>query len=181
MGAGFRVEAAEASGLTGQKGGQVEVEVVDGGFDHGAALGHGFAVEKIPFLEERGAIDDDIGLGDESGGVVLGDVGGFRNDLEPGIEGLESADGTFDPGLAEVVVGHQQLAVEVAGTEVSAMGDDQAADSGGGKFEGDDTAEAADTGHEDRGALEPALAEFTDAVDGKLPVVGGAFLVGEWG
>jgi hypothetical protein len=180
-GAGKGIEAAETAGFAGDERSQVEIEVMDGGLDHGSAEGHGVVIEEIPFGEEGSAIDDDIGLGDETGGVVGCDVVGFGDDIEAWVEGLETGDGAVDAGFPDVIVGHQELSIEVGVPEKAAMGEDEATDASGGEFEGDHAAETTDAGDEDGGGLETALGGGAEAGDIGLPFVGGDFLRGQFG
>jgi hypothetical protein len=78
-------------------------------------------------------------------------------------------------------VGHEQLPVEVAGFQVAAVGEDQAANASRGELERNRAAKSADARNQHGRALEPTLAVFAKTGDGELPVVGGEFLGGQLG
>lgn len=152
-----------------------------GALDHGFAVAHGGVVEGEALLEEGGGVDDDVGQRDEGFGEVGGDVGGVAFEGDGGVEIAEAAEDGVDAGLAEVVGGLEELAVEVGGFEGAAVGEDEAADTGGGEFESDETTEAADAGDEDGGGFKFALAVFADTGDPHLPLVAGVVIGGEVG
>jgi hypothetical protein len=180
-GGDFGHVAAEAAGVSGDERGDAGLKSVHGALDHGSAMAHGGVVEGEAFLEEGGGIDDDVGLGDEGFSEVGGDIGGVAFEGDGGVEIAEAAEDGVDARLADVVRGLEKLAVEVGGFEGAAVGEDEAADAGGGKFESDEAAEAADAGDEDGGGFQFALTVFADPGDPHLPLITGAVFGGEVG
>lgn len=77
--------------------------------------------------------------------------------------------------MADGRVGHEELAVEIGRPDVAGVGEDEAADAGGGEVVGDHAAETADAADEDGGRLEAGLGGFTEPLDIELPGVGVTF------
>ena len=71
-----------------------------------------------------------------------------------------------------MVVGHEQLAVEVVGPQIASVSEDQSPDSGGRQFKGHHAPETTHAGHQHRSPFETALGQLTKAAHGKLPAVG---------
>jgi len=142
----FRVEAGEAGAGAGEDGGQLGFEFEHGTFHERFALPHGFAVHEIAFLEKRGTIDDEIGLADEGFCIGWRDVLGDGHYFQARVEFFETAFDGFDAGFAEPIVGHEELAVEVARFEIAGVGDDEFTETGCGQFECDGAADSPATG-----------------------------------
>ena len=80
----------------------------------------------------------------------------------------------LDARLAELRVGHEELAVQVRGLHISRVREDHAPHAGGGELVGDDAAEASHTRDEHGRALEPLLPLLAEVGDPGLPLIGGA-------
>lgn len=118
-------------------------------------------VHGVAFREERGAIDHEVNFADEGINVGLRDVLGNGFHLDERIQ-LEAAFNGFTAGLAEVIVCHEKLTVQVGRFQVSSMGDVEGPDSGSGEFKGDSPPDAASTRDEDAGLFQFFLSGFSD-------------------
>jgi hypothetical protein len=164
-------EAGQAGGCAGANGEDVAFEAVHGAINEQFSLRDSFAVHEESFFKERGTGEDDIGLGDEVGDILLGDVFVVRLDFEIGIEAAEGFRGLGVTGFSEPGVGHENLSVEVVGTEWSGMSKDDAPDSGGGEREGERAAESSNAGDEGGGISQDLLCGMAEVGDVGLPGV----------
>lgn len=92
-------------------------EVEHGALDHCFALTHSFAVHGVTFFKKGSAIDHEIRFGDDLGGVLFGDIFADSFNLDTRIQLAQSPSNRLDARLADPIVRHQQLSVQVAGFE----------------------------------------------------------------
>lgn len=173
---GSSMEAAEARGLSRKKRRDARFELVHRAFDHRLLLPLTLAIEQEALAEERRAVDDDVRESDQGSGVLFSDVLWDRLDPEARIELAKTPCGARDARGPESVVGHEELAVEVARLHIACVREDQSADSGCRELVRNDAAESPDSGDEHGRALETLLTSLSVPRHVELPLVGRAFL-----
>ena len=176
---GLGVEAGQARGLARNDGGELTFHVEHGGIDERLALAHTLAIHEKALLKERRAVEDEVGFRDEMSGVVFGDVLRYRFDLKAWIQLEQTAPAGLDARFSQLVVGLEDLAVEVAWLGVAGVREDELSDSSGRERMGKWTAQPADTRDEGGGGFQFGLALIAEAVDPDLPFVDGAFFSGQ--
>ena len=85
-----------------------------------------------------------VDLAHEAGDILLGDILRDRDDLDAWVELVQAPLGALDPRLAELVMSHQELTVQIGWLDVAGVCEDETADACGGELVGDRTAEASD-------------------------------------
>src|SRR5262249_5325030 len=107
------------------------------------------------------------------------DVLGVRLDLDERVEFAQPLCGQVRARLADAVVPHEQLTVEVVGAERAGVRQDELADSGRRQLMCDHSADAANARDEDAGVFESLLSLFAEAGHAELPRVDCPFLVAQ--
>jgi hypothetical protein len=123
-------------------GGDREIQVVHGAFDDWNSLRECGFVHRVTFLEEWCAIDDQVDLPHQFSGIRIRDVRLDGYDLQVRVELAKSTSSALDTGLADPVIGHEELPIQIIGPEIASMGKNQSPDSGRGKFIGHCRAQA---------------------------------------
>jgi len=78
-------------------------------------------------------------------GVAFVDVFRDRFDFQSRVQFQQTPPRGFDAGLAQAGVGHEQLAIEVAGAHVAGMSEHEASDAGRRQLVGDQAPQATDS------------------------------------
>jgi hypothetical protein len=108
------------------------LEVEHGTVHQRLSLPHGFLIHQEAFVEQRGAARNHVDASDEFRHVLARDVLGEGYDPEPRIEIEQSTFGLSGSRRADASVTHENLPIEVVEPEISAVGKDKGADTGGG-------------------------------------------------
>lgn len=133
-GGGLGEDAGEAGGLAGEDvhGGGVGAD--GGGVDPGLVLLDGEVVEEVAGFEVVGAVEEEMGRGEELGDVGWDEVGDVGEDGDGGVEEGDAAAGGFRFGEGGEGVGlvEEDLALEVGGLDEVAVDEGEGADAGAG-------------------------------------------------
>ena len=157
----------EAGGEDGHGGG---VGADGGGVDPGLPLLDGVVVEEVAGFEVVGAVEDEMGRGEEVVDVGGDEVGDDGFDLDGGVEGGDLAAGGFGLGQGGARVGlvEEDLALEVGGLDEVAVDECEVADAGAGEQRGGGGARGSDADDGDVGLSEELLATGADAGEENL-------------
>ncbi|MEZ6065743.1 MAG: hypothetical protein R3B90_08565 [Planctomycetaceae bacterium] len=176
----MRGQACQARRLPGQHSRESGFEFVHGALDDRLPLSDAGLIEREPFLEQRRTVDNEVRLLDKLGGVLGRRVLADRDDLHSRVEFEQPPPRGLDTRLADTVVCHQQLPIQVTGLDVAGVRQHESADAGGGEFVSDDASKAADTSHQHGTSRQTRLPRLPEVGDRQLPVVDRKFFGGEW-
>ena len=155
-----------------------------GGVDPGDGVLDGEVVEEVAGFEVVGAVEDDVGAGDQCCDVGGDEVGDMRGDLDAGVDAGEVAASGFGlgEGFAGVVFVEEDLALEVGGLDEVTVDEGEAADAGAGEETGGGGTGCADSDDGGVGVAEAMLALGADAGEEDLPgvTVEIGYWAGDW-
>lgn len=172
-------DAGQACGLAGKnvKGGGVASDC--GKVNPGHGIFDRVIVDEVAGLEIIGAIEDQVDVGEESVGILGGEIGdaGLDRDLRIETRDLTGCGYGLGEGLAGVMFVEQKLALQIAGLDVIAVDDAQESHAGAGEKRCQDRARgaASDDGYAGRGEF-----VLTFGADGGEEDLAGIAVVEAW-